>query len=140
MEEGLEAIAGVQKKKQTPTNGFKKGVSGNPSGRRIRLSDAGGYIDLLAEFEWRLNNPNETPKTPPQKMVLAFYQKNFEHFVTQYNELKREKLDKELASRPVMDGGSDRGKLELNERDLTIDEAIDRVLTQLEEMENGTGS
>lgn len=141
---GLEDIAGNDQSTDQPKSTrnknhpakWQKGKSGNPHGRKARLSDAGGLIDLLAEFEWRLANPNEPAKTPPQKMVLNFYRTDFPNWVAQYNELKRADLDKRMSAERVAGATDSGGKLEPTEADLTIDEAIDRVLQQLEEMEH----
>jgi hypothetical protein len=123
-------------KGNTPKKDRHKGGRGNQKGL-----DFFGVVDILAEMQWRLENPSADPTTPPQKAVLNFYKSDFPSFVAQYTELRAAKANEELAkaqrdnpTRVVTASGEE--PLEISETDLKIDEAIDRVIQQLEEFDN----
>lgn len=131
-------------KKNGPGKGNRTNIKPGPGrGGLKKIDDYHGMIDVLAEMQWRLDNPSVDADTPIRKQITQFYLKEFPSFMAQYTELRAAKANEELAKahragtvKVLADGAE---PLEVNETDLKIDEAIDRVIQQLEEMGNDPG-
>lgn len=143
MDTAPESVASEgYRKGHKPKTAFKKGCKGNPGGL-VKLSDAGGAIDVLAEMQYRLDHPNERPTTPMQKLVVKFIRTNFEGFIRQYTELKAARANEDLARSQAVLARAEAGRaaeadagteLPRTEADEKIEEAIARVYVQLESL------